>query len=78
MRGRGSQAWSVEIEGHRVSRWEIPESTVEVFAPDATTARADAVRAVHRAAGCPPWRPLLRYSFVRSRATRMEREARAA
>jgi hypothetical protein len=58
------QMWRVVVDAHRVERWEIPASTVEVPAAHAEHAGEVAVRALHRSTGLPPWRPYLRASLA--------------
>jgi hypothetical protein len=66
----------VTVAEHDVPpRWHIPAQVLKVCAPDATSARAQATQAAHRAAGCPPWKPLLRISYPYTSATPLARAA---
>jgi len=75
MTPRPAPAWRVAIEAHDLhGRWTIAEQVVEVRAVDDVHARIAASRQVHVAAGCPPWRPLLRRTYLRSRVVERVRE----
>lgn len=68
MTPRPAPGWRVAIEEHDLhGRWTIPQQVVEVRAVDDVHARIAACRQVHVAAGCPPWKPLLRRTYLRSR-----------
>jgi hypothetical protein len=71
-RPRPAPAWRVQVEAHEVDRWSIAEQVVKVRAINATQARIEAARQVARAAGMPPWRPLLRRVYVRTRVASEE------
>jgi hypothetical protein len=58
----------VVVEGHRVQRWEIPARTLTVPAVDVDHAREVAVSILHREAGVPGWRPLMRESLTHATA----------
>jgi hypothetical protein len=64
-------AWRVSVPEHVVARWRIPEQVLEVNAISDVQARIAATRDVHRAAGVPGWRPLLRRTYLRTSATRL-------
>lgn len=52
-------AWRVDVEEHELDRWRIPAQVVML-----------ACREAHRMAGVPPWKPLLRRTYLRTRARR--------
>jgi hypothetical protein len=61
--------WRVAIDAHRVQRWTIPACVVELPAVSADHAREVAVGVLHREAGAPPWRPLIRESVQHTTAS---------
>lgn len=69
---RTRAVWRVDILEHQVARWRIPAQSIEVHAVDEVQARIEATRRAHVAAGCPPWKPLLRMTYLRTAATRVE------
>ncbi len=69
--------WSVHVEEHVVGgRWEVPEQTLTVYAEGEREARAAACRQLHCSIGASPWRPLLRFSYCRTSATRVDERQR--
>ena len=69
--------WRVRIEAHDLGRWSIPEQIVEVRAVNDVQARIAAAREAHRAGGLPPWRPLLRSTYLRARVLGQVDDGRA-
>jgi hypothetical protein len=66
----GGTVWHVEVAEHTVGgRYEIPATSLRVYAPDARAARVKATRQVHAVAGTPPWKPLLRATYLHTQAT---------
>jgi len=55
--------WQASVERHRVERWLIPASRIEIPAVSEAHARLTAVRLAHQRAGVPPWKPCVRVSF---------------
>lgn len=70
-------AWSVQVEAHRVARWDIPEQVVEVRATSRADARVAGVREVHIRLGIAPWKPWMRLSYLRTTATPVESTSKA-
>jgi hypothetical protein len=58
------------VAEHEVGRWHVEAQTLEVRAVNETQARIEAARQVAREAGMPPWKPLLRRIYVRTRVVR--------
>jgi hypothetical protein len=56
--------WRVRIAAHAIDRYAIPEQTLTVCAHGEHDARLAAVRASHRRASLPPWRPYVRESMA--------------
>jgi hypothetical protein len=71
MTTRRLSPWRVEIEAHKLAeRWSIEAQVFEpIYAINEIQARIQASRELHRRAGVPPWRPLLRRTYVRTTAT---------
>lgn len=59
----------VQLDAHHVERWTIPAACVKVPAANADHARWIVVAQAHRAAGAPPWKPLIRESLAHARAS---------
>jgi hypothetical protein len=78
MRRRPLPLWRVVVAGHTVARWTIGDEVLEVRAINEVGARVEATRAVHRAAGVAPWRPWLRFTYLRTSATPVQETDRAA
>ena len=65
--------WRVEVQGHRLQRWTIEAHVLEVPAVDAAHACEVVVGILHRAAGVPPWKPLIRESLEHASAAAVDR-----
>jgi hypothetical protein len=69
-------AWLVNVEEHTVAdRWHFDAQELEVFAVDATAARAEVTRILHIRAGVAPWRPWRRFTFVRTSAVSVREQS---
>lgn len=64
---RPAPAWRVEVEAHEVARWSIEAQTLEVRAINDVQARIAATHEVQRSAGVAPWKPWLRFTYLRTR-----------
>jgi hypothetical protein len=65
---RRTQMFEVAIAAHEVRAGPkrtvaVPASTVNLGGRTAQSAKLDAIRAAHRAAGVPPWKPCIRESW---------------
>lgn len=67
MKRMPAPGWRVQVDEHDVGRWRVEKQVVEVRAIDPVQARVAAAREAHRVAAIPPWRPLLRFTYLRTR-----------
>ena len=60
----GLAAYQVAIRDHDVPpRWHIAAGSSRIHALSPSEAQLEAVRAAHRRAGVPPWKPCVRLSL---------------